>query len=714
MIKNLNEDTALKFKSLSAEEKAKRGILGRLYGPVASFKVPTRNERLYSQALWEKLFKSPLIVERFKNGGIFGELNHPQDRSETDMEKIAIVMPEPPCKDDKGQLVAYVDIIDTPCGRIAYQLAKYGYKFGISSRGEGDLITDYSGNESVDPDTYTLSAFDLVEIPAVENARLCFTESLNTKKSLQESLKETLDAASEADRKIMEETLDNLNIKLNEANEYTILLALKDEDTGVVKRDKDVRHRGKAVQYMLDHPTENLSLYYERYLNGRFLDSKLLVCRAADSNIDSYYKQDIKKVQIYIDGELVPKKTDPAEIKKARDDGKLVLVNFGSKLKESLAEDVSSERMDDYQWLINVEGLTPEEAWEQITTYDYANDEEFTENMVTEEKSLDIDNLEDKVETMAVDNNEALVEALQDALKANAELEQKVMTLQEKLSVCYAKETKIEEEAEKYKTSVRQLAESSKEAKALQVKVSLLEEKLTDTKKVNNNLKEQLDKIKVKVEKDASKTSSLRESISNKTNEVFKLNETISTLNESLKAADKKYEEVNKKLTESIEKRNALAAECARVKELVNSTEKDKAALTESVAQLKKDISLQKSNAEQKLAKSKQLIEKYKKATTIAVDKYIQSQAVRLGSSVEEIKNRLPESYSFNDIDKVCEDLQNYNLNMSKLPFNTLAKKVNTNEGLKVKGVSSKNESILPVNRFDDDIDADLIYLAGQ
>ena len=129
MIKNLNEDTALKFKSLSAEEKAKRGILGRLFGPVASFKTPTRNERLYSQDLWEKLFKSPLIVERFKNGGIFGELNHPQDRSETDMEKIAIVMPEPPYKDDKGQLVAYVDIIDTPCGRIAYQLAKYGYKF---------------------------------------------------------------------------------------------------------------------------------------------------------------------------------------------------------------------------------------------------------------------------------------------------------------------------------------------------------------------------------------------------------------------------------------------------------------------------------------------------------------------------------------------------------------------------------------------------------
>ena len=55
----------------------------------------------------------------------------------------------------------------------------------------------------------------------------------------------------------------------------------------------------------------------------------------------------------------------------------------------------------------------------------------------------------------------------------------------------------------------------------------------------------------------------------NKTNEVFKLNETVSTLNESLEAANKKYDEVNKKLTESIEKRKALAAEYAKVKELV-------------------------------------------------------------------------------------------------------------------------------------------------
>lgn len=219
MIKRLNEDSSLKFKNISPEEKSKKGILGRLYGPVASFAAPTRNGRHYSQDLWEKLFNSDLIKERFANGGIFGELCHP-DYEEVDMSKVAVIMPEPPVKDDKGQLVTYIDILDTPCGKIAYQLAKYGYKFGISSRGTGDIIEDYEGNEEVDPDTYQLNAFDLVEIPAVESARLQFVESLDSKKiynkTLRQRLTEELNKASEEDQKIMREALDNLDVKLNE------------------------------------------------------------------------------------------------------------------------------------------------------------------------------------------------------------------------------------------------------------------------------------------------------------------------------------------------------------------------------------------------------------------------------------------------------------------------------------------------------------------
>ena len=231
-IKRLTEDTVLKFTKLSPEEKEKRGILGRLYGKVADFTNGTRNGRLYSEQLWEKLFNSDLIKERFANGGIFGELCHPADREEVDMEKVACVMPEPPVKDKDGQLVAYIDLLDTPCGRIAYQLAKYGYKLGISSRGSGDLIEGPDGEEEVDPDTYSLTAFDLVEVPAVKSARLSFVESLDKTrygKTLRQSLTESLEKASEEDRKLMKESLDTLGIKLNESTIVTKGDSLNDE-----------------------------------------------------------------------------------------------------------------------------------------------------------------------------------------------------------------------------------------------------------------------------------------------------------------------------------------------------------------------------------------------------------------------------------------------------------------------------------------------------
>lgn len=227
MLESLKHED-LQFQELTPEEKQSRGILARLTGPIASFTKGTRNGRKYSDKLWEKAFDAPLVKEMFKNGGLPGELQHPEGRSETDPTKIAIMMPEPPKKDAKGHLVASVDILDTPCGQIAYQLGKYGFKFGISSRGEGDLIQDFSGEESVDPDTYTLNAFDLVLIPACEDARLQFNESLETKPTnrLRTILSEALENASDVDRKIMEEALDELDL----SNNYQFVETYHDED----------------------------------------------------------------------------------------------------------------------------------------------------------------------------------------------------------------------------------------------------------------------------------------------------------------------------------------------------------------------------------------------------------------------------------------------------------------------------------------------------
>ena len=286
MLESLKHED-LQFQELSPEEKQARGILARLTGPIASFTKGTRNGRKYSDKLWEKAFDSPLVKEMFKNGGLPGELQHPENRSETDPTKIAIMMPEPPKKDNNGHLVASVDILDTPCGQIAYQLGKYGFKFGISSRGEGDLIQDFSGEESVDPDTYTLNAFDLVLIPACEDARLQFNESLNTKSNnkLRTILSEALNNASDTDRKIMEEALDELNIDDN----WRYIETYKDED---IYYDPDSK---KYIVGELDNQTvlnslKNAKQYIDRY--GVFDESYISSTRGDDNIIHLEYIYD--------------------------------------------------------------------------------------------------------------------------------------------------------------------------------------------------------------------------------------------------------------------------------------------------------------------------------------------------------------------------------------------------------------------------------------
>lgn len=214
MIEKLTTEEMLSFSDLTKEEKERRGILGVLYGPIASVVRPTRNGRRYSEELWARIFDEGLPKELLDKGGIPGELDHPEGRVETCPDRIAIMMPEKPKKDSKGHLVARFDIIDTPCGKIAYSLAKYGFKLGVSSRGDGTVEENFDGTEEVNPKDYKLSAFDLVLVPACEDARLdLLKESLDTKKQeLRKELKEALSNATQEQKEAIHETLAKLKI----------------------------------------------------------------------------------------------------------------------------------------------------------------------------------------------------------------------------------------------------------------------------------------------------------------------------------------------------------------------------------------------------------------------------------------------------------------------------------------------------------------------
>lgn len=203
---------ALKLQPLSEEEKQKRHILGRLYGPIATTKESTRNGRLYNRDLWEKALSDDIFKEKIKTKSLFLELGHPADREETDMSKVCACIPEAPEINQDGDLYAYVDILDTPNGKILKTLCDYGFVPGISSRGSGDVDM----NDEVDPDTFYLETWDIVQLPAVKKARLQVVESFNPEnKTLREKLTESIDKAKdEKAKEVMKESLKNLNIDI--------------------------------------------------------------------------------------------------------------------------------------------------------------------------------------------------------------------------------------------------------------------------------------------------------------------------------------------------------------------------------------------------------------------------------------------------------------------------------------------------------------------
>lgn len=524
MLETININEKLNYQPLSAEEKVRRGILGRLSGPVASFKAPTRNGRRYSEELWEKVFDNDIVKELFSRGGIPGELDHP-DRDETCTEKIAIIMPEKPKKNKNGQLIGYFDILNTPCGKIAATLAKYGFQFGISSRGSGDTYTDYDGQESVDPDSYTLNAFDLVLVPACKEAVLQFTESYKKESGItfKKAINEALENANESDREIMKETLDNLEID---------------------------------------------------------------------------YKSEV----------------------------------------DETTEDINNKA---------------EEA-EKVTE-----------------------------DTIAADNDGAnIIQELQEALKQNTELESQVKLLQEKLSVCYTKEARYATILEKTKSD---LVAANSTLEAEKTKSSKLAENLDSKKAIISELNQEI--------------KTLNENLNARSTEINKLNESIKAIKSSSTQLNESVDAKNtqiKKLQESIKnQKSSFDKELADMK-------KQNEKLNESLQDAKKDSKLIKSEANAKITKCNQLIEKYKNIAKTAVDKYIESKAITLGISNTEIKKRLNENYSFNDIDNICEELQRYKLNMRALPFDINAKK---HVKMKVNESKAIIDPATSDNGVDDEID---------
>ena len=675
MLENFVTDK-FEYKKLSESEQKARRILGRLTGVIAETKKPTRNGRGYSIELWENVFENPIMKEKIANRCCFGELNHPADRTEIDIEKVAICLAEQPKKSTDGRLYGVFDILDTPNGRILKTLCDYGCKIGISSRGQGDIITDRNGDDMVDPDTYECECFDAVLIPGVEAARLTYvTESLNSKKSLKQTLTESLDAASEDEKVIMKETLENLNLMLEAQSDDEKEVI----DTEEVAADIEVEVEPTADEAETSNEDSEDS-DPEVGTDGADLD---LESELVDDEIDAIIDaEEVEEEEIPtatpddIELELVDDEIEEEEMTDEEIFMNFLTTNFDDdqikevcKILDIEVEDDESEEPESED---NSEPATDEvEAEEQAAEDDATSDEEIVDDESTEEveetSDEDINSDEDDaeqdeepVEEAIDDGASALVTTLKETLKAKSDLENDVKSLQEKLAVSDAKVDALNEECGRYKVSISRLSQLAKSSKDLTSKVSALEESLAEKDEVINSQKLRISRL---IESKKQSASAANE---------------VTTLTESLNTAKTTYEEKINVLTESLNKEKQEAQ--TKINELTESVKKTTA-----------------------------IKESYRTLANKAVNKYIEVKADTLGLTPKDIKRKLGESYTLEDVDQVCEDLKSYQLNVSRLPFSVDRKvSVKVNESMSTRKMPS-NQSVFE----DDDIDGSLIRLAN-
>lgn len=482
-----------KYTKLSLEEQKSRGILGRLKGIIADTEGATRNGRKYSMSLWERVFNDPIVKEKIDNRCLFGELCHPADREEIDIEKVAVCLAEQPVKGSDGKLYGVFDILSTPNGRILKSLCDYGTTVGISSRGSGDLYTDDDGNEAVDPESYVCECFDVVLVPAVKEARLQYvTESLDKKrynKTLRQVLSESLNKASDDDRVIMEETLNNLNINLDEGYEKPI-------DITNVKLEGRFYQPGINWIHFYTDTYDDAAAWYKELTGEDITYSWQITEPVERSHPGEYDDKYYFRLHAPLDVELDP--------------------NLEEHRKKAITARAQQE----------------------------------AESETIEEEC----NNESCVNTNEADNIGGLKE-LQESLMKLSALEKNNLLLQEKLSVCIAKDEALKEELKKYKTSTIKLSESVKQAKELKKTVADLNDKLTkneellkasksrlvESEKSNRELKAQLKESEIAANDLEKTVNSLTEELSSTKEKLTESMQTVTKYQKAYSSAKEKY-----------------------------------------------------------------------------------------------------------------------------------------------------------------------------
>jgi len=497
--KNRQVLEALQMQPLSEEEKTSRHILGRLYGPIATCKEKTRNGRGYNKELWERALSDEIFKEKLATKSLFLELGHPADREETDMTCVCACIPEMP-KIVNDDLYAYVDILDTPNGKLLKTLCDYGFVPGISSRGSGDIMA----NDEVDPETFFLETWDIVQLPAVKKARLAMCEGFDGKKPLKAVLQESYDAADDKDKNAIKEALDNLDIKLTE---------------DVVEDNIPVEDPEAPIEETL--------------------------VEAEESSVEEIPEEEVVEEQ---PAEDEPKAEEVEEAPEA-----LTVGAFVDELKDydkELSLEWKPIIINDVEYPVEAVVFDNSEDGKIIATVSYTLPEE--ENTINDEEvSSDEEPATEEQEVPAEEAGDAgedeVIESLKEAVRQKDLLENEVRDLKNQKTVSDTEVQGLKEELEKYKSGFMRVSELASKSTKLEKENQSLTEQL--------NLKDtEIKDLKEKVENHNSLTESINADKAK-----------VQELSEKLVKVQAEAEETEKSLNEALTESRKKAADRANL-----------------------------------------------------------------------------------------------------------------------------------------------------
>jgi hypothetical protein len=619
---------ALKMQPLSEEEMAARHILGRLYGPIATCIESTRNGRLYNKPLWEKALEDEIFLEKVATKALFLELGHPADREETDMKQACACIPEVP-KIVGDDLYAYVDILDTPNGRLLKTLVDYGFVPGISSRGSGDVMD----NNQVDPETFFLETWDIVQLPAVKKARLNVCESLASNGiKLKKALAESYKSAKEEDKDTMKKALENLNINIDDElnTDYYI-----DENGFERDPEDDVTLLEATEDEETDEAADTVEEPAEEAAEEPASDEEEAEDDEAEPDTDedeSKPEDDTEDTeQIEVAEDQMPEVNtvgDAVEMLQEYDPEMNIAFEPIEVAGQEISIDRLSHRVDDEDkdnpiLVIGVgceesdlDALETDEADEDIefeTEDDEAETAEDADN--EDEEASEVEETEESEESAEDNGDDEVIESLKEMIRQKEALENEVSDLRKAKAVGDAKEQELQEKLTRYQRAFKQSSLEAAKIPELQAQVREITEQLTQSKKTIKTLTEKVNKaqqLKESLQRESkSSEKSLKESVSRLTNE-----------NRTLEA---KLEGQTKQFNAKLQERTNLA-------------------------------------------------KTYKARFLETLNRYVESKASMLSIKPSEITSRLNENYTLADVDAVCDQILESTVNFGRLPFGSRAK----------------------------------------